>query len=233
MSCPSITTLTDAELDKPYTNGNVPGVLPLSISKVQKGQLPANDLNMLVSNLKRSGVIPTLTSDTELFLKKQTELIGNLKTEYCYYYSRYKYALDKLFKSISENNVSKCENTLQPNSDSQMKIMVYMFKTDILNIKMNVLIQIISSITDESLKSSTAMENDIKDFDKNIKETQLKLLEQNKIISSNQAITKLNKEMVKYTEEKGRYTDNLLKMYSVLNVVVLGLLVYVYKSVGE
>ena len=38
--------------------------------------------------------------------------------------------------------------------------------------------------------------------------------------------------MVKYTEEKGRYTDNLLKVYSVLNIVVLGLLVYVYKSAG-
>ena len=38
--------------------------------------------------------------------------------------------------------------------------------------------------------------------------------------------------MVKYTEEKARYTDNLLKMYSVLNIVALGLLVYVYKSAG-
>ena len=229
MSCPSITTLTDAELDKPYTNGNVPGVLPLSISNVEKGQLPVNDLNMLVSNLKRSGVIPTMTSDTELFLKKQTELIGNLKTEYCHYYSRYKYSLYRLFKLIE----SSCITQSTKDEKSMMQWTKYISDIKELNVKMNVLIQIISSITDESLKSSTPMENEIKDFDKNIKETQLKLLEQNKIISSNQAITKLNKEMVKYTEEKGRYTDNLLKMYSVLNVVVLGLLVYVYKSVGE
>ena len=39
--------------------------------------------------------------------------------------------------------------------------------------------------------------------------------------------------MVKYTEEKSRYTNNLLKMYSVLNIVALSLLVYVYKSAGE
>ena len=233
MSCPSITTLTDAELDKPYSNGNIPGILPSSMPNVEKGQIQSGDVKMIVSNLKKSGVIPTLTSDTELFLKKQNELINNLKTEYCHYYSRYKYSLDKLFKSISENNVPKCENTSQPNPDSLNKFMEYRYKTEELNIKMNVLIQIISDITDELLQSSTAMENDIKDFDKNIKENQIKLMEQNKIISSNQAITKLNKEMVKYTEEKGRYTDNLLKMYSVLNIVVLSLLVYVYKSVNE
>jgi hypothetical protein len=36
--------------------------------------------------------------------------------------------------------------------------------------------------------------------------------------------------MVKYSEEKARYTDNLLKLYSFLNVVALGLLVYVYRA---
>ena len=70
-------------------------------------------------------------------------------------------------------------------------------------------------------------------FDGEIKDLQVKLTEQNKIISSSEATTKLNKEMVKYTEEKGKYTDNLLKMYSVLNIVALGLLIYVYKSAGE
>jgi hypothetical protein len=39
--------------------------------------------------------------------------------------------------------------------------------------------------------------------------------------------------MVEYTEEKSRYTDNLMKMYSVLNIVVVGLLVYVYKAAGD
>jgi hypothetical protein len=47
---------------------------------------------------------------------------------------------------------------------------------------------------------------------------------------SNEASTKLKKEMVKYTEEKGRYSDNLLRLYSFLNMVALGLLVYVYRA---
>jgi len=102
-----------------------------------------------------------------------------------------------------------------------------------LNKKMNDLIQIINGVNEELLLSNTNMKNGIKTFDKEIKQMHTKLISQNKIISSSEAVAKLNKEMVKYTEEKRRYTDNLLNMYSVLNIVALSLLVYVYKSAGE
>ena len=97
---------------------------------------------------------------------------------------------------------------------------------------MNDLIQIINGVNSELLLSNTHMTQEVKKFDDEIKQLHTKLVNQNKIISSNEAVNKLNKEMVKYTEEKGRYTDNLIKVYSVLNIVVLGLLVYVYKSAG-
>jgi hypothetical protein len=63
-----------------------------------------------------------------------------------------------------------------------------------------------------------------------IKKRESKLNNQNKILSSSDASENLAKRMVKYTEEKGRYNNNLLTLYSFLNVVALGLLVYVYKS---
>ena len=50
---------------------------------------------------------------------------------------------------------------------------------------------------------------------------------------SNDAVTKIQKEMVRYTEEKGRRTDNLLNMYSFLNIFALGMLIYVYKAAGN
>ena len=58
----------------------------------------------------------------------------------------------------------------------------------------------------------------------------IKLINQGEIIKSSQGVTKINKEMMKYTEEKGRYTDNLLKMYSFLNIVTFGLLIYIYRA---
>jgi hypothetical protein len=57
-----------------------------------------------------------------------------------------------------------------------------------------------------------------------------KMESQGNMIRSNQASTTIQKEMVKYTEEKARYNDNLLKVYSFLNIVALGVLLYVYKA---
>ena len=78
--------------------------------------------------------------------------------------------------------------------------------------------------------SSERFKKEIDAFNKQIQELKNKLSQQSAIIMSNESTTKLRKEMVKYTEEKGRYSDNLLKLYSFLNIVALGLLVYVYKA---
>ena len=83
------------------------------------------------------------------------------------------------------------------------------------------------------LLSTSGLETKVQSFDKNMKEQQQKLLAQNKIISSNQSVTELNKQMVKFTEEKAKYSNNLLGLYSFLNIVALGLLVYVYKSARD
>ena len=212
------TSPTDNDLNLIYGNGNNPGLLPLQQdTDRENGMLKLSTVKTIVSNLKKSGVIPTLTSDTELFIQKQNSLIHNIKSEYCFYYSRYTYSLQKLLKSISE---SKEDNK-------------YLELTQRLNKKMSDLIQIMNGVNEELLLSDTNMKNGIKTFDKEIKQMHTKLVEQNKIISSSEAVTKINKEMVKYTEEKRRYTDNLLNLYSVLNIVALSLLVYVYKSAGE
>ena len=80
------------------------------------------------------------------------------------------------------------------------------------------------------LSSTTNLQSELQAFDKKIREQKVKLDAQNKIISSNQATTELNKQMVKFTEQKAKYSDNLLGLYSFLNIVALGLLIYVYKS---
>ena len=47
------------------------------------------------------------------------------------------------------------------------------------------------------------------------------------------SVKKIYKEMVSYTEEKAQYTDNLLKVYSFLNIIAVGLLLYIYKAADE
>ena len=85
-------------------------------------------------------------------------------------------------------------------------------------------------ITNDMLETSNAMEAELNTFQANMAEKKEKLKYQTEIIKSSHNATSISKAMVRYTEEKARYTDNLLKMYSFLNVVALGLLIYIYRA---
>ena len=231
LTCPTKSALTDAELTQHFGNSHIHGLLPSTPNPASErdanGILSANTVKALVGSLKTSGVIPTPNpKKPDEFVKKQSELLKNIETEYCFYDSRYKYALQRLFDSIQQGYMA---NT----GDTQASIQKYLGFTQQLNQRLNDLTQITNAITEDMLSSATDSEADIKAFDKKIKAQKEKLDAQNKIISSGQAVTKLNKQMVKFTEEKARYSDNLLKLYSFLNIVALGLLVYVYKSARD
>jgi hypothetical protein len=230
-SCPTKTAITDTELNQIFTNGVKPGLLPSSIpgasDRDSNGMLNNTNIQATISSLKGSGIIPSSkTTSSEMFVMKQQELLKDIQAEYCFYESRYKYSLEQLFNSISTgyNN-----NT----GDTQSSIQKYLGSTQVLNKKLNDLVQLINGITEDMLSTTSGLESEIKAFDKQMKEEKDKLQKQNKIISSNQATMEINKQMVKFTEQKAKYSNNLLGLYSFLNIVALGILVYVYKSAGE
>ena len=230
-SCPAKTALTDTELSQTFGNGVTQGLLPSAPNPASdrdgSGMLNKNAVQSIIASLKGSGVVPPASSgNAEVFVKKQAELLKNVKAEYCFYESRYKYSLEKLFDAINQGYMN---NT----GDTQASIQKYLTSTQALNQRLNDLTQIINGVTDDMLSSTTNLESEIKAFDKQIKEQQKKLAAQNNIISSNQAVTTINKQMVKFTEQKAKYSDNLLGLYSFLNIIALGLLVYVYKSARD
>lgn len=231
VSCPVKTALTDTELSQTFGNSVTQGLLPSvpngASDRDGNGVLNKKTIDAILSSLKSSGVIPIATAtNAENFAMKQKTLLKNIQAEYCFYESRYKYSLEKLFNAIQQGYMN---NT----SDAQSVIQKYLASTQALNQRLNDLTQIINGVTDDMLSSATNLEAEIKAFDTHIKEQQGKLAQQNKIISSGQAITTLNKQMVKFTEQKAKYSDNLLGLYSFLNIVALGLLVYVYKSARD
>jgi vacuolar-type H+-ATPase catalytic subunit A/Vma1 len=230
-SCPTKTALTDSELGQTFGNGITPGLLPStptpSSERDTNGMLTDTAVKAIVASLKGSGIIPTATTkNTDTYVSKQASLLKNIQSEYCFYDSRYKYSLQKLFDAIRQGYST---NT----ADNQTLIQKYLASTQALNQRLNDLTQIVNAVTDDMLSSSTNLAGEIRAFNNQISMQQKKLQEQNKIISSGEAATKLNKQMVRFTEEKARYSDNLLKLYSFLNIVALGLLVYVYKSAAD
>ena len=231
MSCPSKTAITDAELNQTYSSAKKPGLLPGTVPGASdrdgNGMLKDTSVKTLIGSLKGSGIVPTPNpKNTDLYLKKVDALLKDTETEYCFYEARYKYSLERLLNAINQGYAN---NT----GDVQTVIQRYLASTQELNQRLNDLTQIINGITDNMLSSTNGLEQQVQAFDKKMKEQQKKLQAQNKVISSGQAVTELNKQMVKFTEEKGRYSNNLLGLYSFLNIVALGLLVYVYKSARD
>lgn len=226
--CPAQTSLLDSDLLATYS-GDTPGILPATSSADRdgKGLMTSDTMKSMIESLKRSGIVPVASTDqADIYMQKQTTFFKNVQAEYCFYDARYKYALDKLFNAVRQGYQT---NTV----DTQATIQKYLKLTQTMNRKMNDLSQLINGISADMMQVTGQMEAEIVLFNKKIQDLKLKLEDQNKIISSNEASMKIKKEMVKFTEEKARNSDNMLKLYGFLNVVTLGLLVYIYKAAGD
>jgi len=230
-NCQKQTKPTDTDLDNTFGDGTIVGVLPNipngPSERDNKGKLLKTTLSTILTNLKAKGIIPSSTSYTEdVFIEKQTAMMTNIQNEYCFYESRYEYILEKLFNDVKSGYMT---NSL----DIQKKIQSKLSKTQTFNLRLNDLTQIINTISEDMLNTSNSLQQQITEYNDKIQKQQSKLDYQNNLISSNEAAAKIRKEMIKYTEERANYSDNLLKLYSFLNIITLGLLVYVYKATGD
>jgi len=225
--CARASSLTDSELNQGFANGLLPSTPNGSSDRDGNGMLTANAVSSILQTLKTSNVIPVATAtNAEAYVARQTVFLTNVKAEYCFYDSRYKFCLEKLFSAVRQG--------YQNNSrEAQALVQKYLDLTQRFNQRVNDLTQIMNAITEDGLRASNNISQDIKDFNAKIQEQKKKLTEQYVLISSSQATTNIRKQMVKYTEEKARRSDNLLKMYGFLNIVALGLLVYIYRAVPE
>lgn len=227
-SCPVESSLSPQQLTADFTGEK--RLLPSSILPTDRegdGMLKSSMLADWVSRLEGANVIPSLKrTPPSAYTVKVTALLDTARQEYCFYESRYRASLTYLFTAI--RNASS-----NPSAEAKQVVDNRLQTTQALNRKVNDLVQIMNTITDKMMKSSTTLQREIAEFNKKLREQRDKLEEQNRIIQSNEAGMKLQKEMVKYSEEKARYSDNLLKMYSFLNIVALGLLIYVYKAAGD
>ncbi len=229
-TCPAKTDIPSSQLGAVYPGEKK--LLPSSVSSTDRdsstGLLVPTALAQILRSLENSGTVPDPKRGTpSTYREKVKKLLEDAKNEYCFYDNRYRNSLDYLFSGIRNMATSASSQELQQVVESRLEI------TQTLNRKVNDLIQIMNAVTEKMLRSSKTLQAEIDAFNTKLREQRDKLEEQNKIIQSNEATMRIQKEMVKYTEEKSRYSDNLLKMYSFLNIVALGLLVYVYKAAGD
>ena len=193
-------------------------------------RIPASQLQTYVQGLIQSGVVPqhqrmkdsrtnSLETDMDRLVKDDNKFFGVVRDEYCFYESRYKFALRRFLELATS-----LDNTNNEAARQMLNISTQ------LNQKLNNLLEVIAYITE----SRTAMVNEHKD---SINETNQKinsrlaqLKSQYSMLASDNAAIETQKEMVKYTREKNEHIMNQMTVFAALNAFAIGTVFAIWKG---
>lgn len=234
--CPDTNNVfTTDSLLQTYGSTTQPSILPsggfAQSDRDTNGILKADIVKQHVTSLLAQGKVPkapevsSTPQAVEEYMKKDTRFIIALKEEYCFYNGRYKYALRQLIAKLQEGFLT---------SDATKRAVVedYLNKCRGLNAKLNDITLIANEITRVRLQSTQNQNTQINSVNSALQSRSALLAEQNRILSSEQATATLYKQMEKYTKERANATNNMLGVYSVMNIVMIGTLVYLYRSMS-
>lgn len=236
---PDTRAYSDSELRATYSSpsGGIPRILPQSFQVDENDIISDQNVNAIIQRFKNNNILPKYTNAKDLtsievdvnnpkydFNDKIKKLYDSIKVEYCFYEKRYKFSFNKLIENVS------LDSTTSPDNNRKIRINTYLTLTQNLNRKLNSINKVIIRMTDEINKLNNDLRSEVRTYNSDVLDKKKALEKQYEILSSDQSLSILNKKMVDYTEEKGRYNNNLLTMYSFLNIVAFGLLIYVYRS---
>jgi hypothetical protein len=239
-SPPSIAT---SDLLTPYTAST--SILPASaVPADSSGVMSSSEMSAHMRYLEQNTILPipptslsvtttSLTSSPDTnnavtgYVTKEAELIKNIKKEYCWYETRYYTALKNLLDSISKSSLS---TDAASQAAAQTLIQSQLTTVTVLNNKCNLIIQITNGISKYRYTQSHGYQTQINNLNTTLSQRGSQLQAQADIFKSQTALADVRKRMVDYTEEKNKSNQNLLALYGFLNLIALGIIVYVAKD---
>ena len=244
-SCPPAPdAYSDTDLLKRYSGGVMEANPPSQANRSADGLLTPDYLAQRVAALKGGSnpiipappVIPedikVSESDSINAYVTATETLKNrIKSEYCHYLSRYKYAINRMVTTIG-SATSTGTGVGTGNSGPSIAVAVKNF-TDAareINTALLDLSQISNAITEDQYKQAANFNNRINDLNTQIGDYFKVLQGHAAILKKEVPAVEIRKRMVEYTKEKANANRNLLSFYFFLDIVALGILFYVYKA---
>jgi hypothetical protein len=229
MTCPAIdpasTQTTDFLLKKWTGAGGSSGVMNDSLPVDQTtGLITGTAIATQVQTLINNGTIPPppVTSngntDMDRLMTQDGQLYTNLQSEFCWYESRYIYALNQFLQAATLRQATDAGPANQ-----------YLAITQTLNRRANSVLQIISYLAQTRVGNIMSSKSSIDKLNTDINTKIAKLQAGWAVLRTNDAAVTTQKEMVRYTEEKNNYTNNRLVVWTALNILALGAIFYVYQ----
>ena len=202
-------------------------IIPPNINMDANGIIDKESLKTYVASMLRSRNISQPSFDVAtkerldevtIFNEKMKVFFEDLKKEYDFYNARYRYAIWNLISTIAANFTQDETIVAQKNMAKE------------LNKKLNTVIQITQGVSEFAYSNAQTNEKQIQDMNISLNDKAAIIKKHSEVLQKNLSNMELRKQMVEYTQEKARATENLLSLYFVLNVFAIGALMYVYKA---
>ena len=196
-------------------------VMPNSISTVGLSVDPTtkrikqSELKSYIDQLVSKGVLPGSAKEFGAHVTLDTTFYTNIKTEYCFYESRYKAAL-LYFINLATS----------PDSDTSVALNA----TINLNKRLNSLLEIINAVGNRRATETDRRSKEIQDANMNLQKMLDDLRKQKIFLESSDATVRTQGEMVRFSSEKSRSMNIQIMLFIGLNIVALGTIITVYKS---
>jgi hypothetical protein len=201
---------------------SIVGAIPATI--LSAGTATAADITTIITTLGAYvPAAPTSQSDADIqsFMDKDSIFITKVQQEYCHYFGLYAAGINQLLACVMNSN------NLDGNGNTFASINA---ECNLLNTKLNIIAQVIQKIADQRKTSLNGIKTNLDTLNAQLGTASTSLSAQQAILTKEKGSVQLYKEMEQYSREKSKYTNNLLMLYSFLNITALGLLFYVYRA---
>lgn len=150
-------------------------------------------------------------------------LKDSIKNEYCFYYVRYIWALTKVLNAAAVGTSSSDQGYPQLKVDTQT-----------LNSKLNQILQVMQGVVNaraaslETYYGSSA--GGINSINSELDKTRASLMSHMGKLQNQDMENDAKSAMMEYTIEKNNSSRNMLAIYGFMNIIAIGMLVYLYRS---
>jgi hypothetical protein len=179
-----------------------------------------SDLQGYIQSQISAGTIPGTMGDFDAQMTADKAFYDKVQAEYCFYESRYKAALTQFLTIVSDSNGA-----------DQATVTASLQSTVDLNKRLNSLLEIINYVSNDRAHRVNERGPTIDAANASLQEKINVLKNQQQMLTSKDARTRTQEEMVRYSAEKNRAMNIQIIFFVAINVVALGTIITVYKNV--
>uniref|UniRef100_A0A6C0DC50 Uncharacterized protein n=1 Tax=viral metagenome TaxID=1070528 RepID=A0A6C0DC50_9ZZZZ len=216
--CPDASAVTLAEardvMDRSISSPGLP--IDDSTKRISMTALAGH-----VNNLEGQGLVPGLKGTMDEQTKADRDFYAAVQKEYCFYEVRYKVALTEFLTAVAN-----------PATVNDPNVQRLLDLSTGLNRRLNSLLEVLNYVGNNRARAVNNRSTQLEEASKALDEKVAILKAQKDYITSNDVRLRTQEEMIRYSAEKSTSMNVQIASFVALNVVAVGALFFVYKSLG-